>query len=119
MARKLLSRALATEGIAIPELMVAILLLAVGILSTYAVFISSKHTNHVSELNESATHLAQQELERVTALPYTQIGLTSAPASSSDPNSPGYYVSGGPSCPSFQPNQSSGSSAEPVLVNGC
>ena len=39
-------------------------------------------------------HQAQAEVDRLAALPYGELALTSAPASSSDPQDPGYKVSG-------------------------
>ena len=37
---------------------------------------------------------AQAEVDRLAALPYGELALTSAPLSSSDPQDPGYKVSG-------------------------
>jgi Tfp pilus assembly protein PilV len=97
------------------ELLLAILVIAIAMLSTYGAYVASKHANHVSEVHESMTHLAQKELERLQAMPYNEIGLTSAPTPSSNPTNPNYYVSNTPSasCPSFQWNQSPGQTPGP------
>jgi hypothetical protein len=118
MERRLTSHAAASDGIALIELLAAILVLAVGVLTTFAIFDASQRANRVSELHEAEVHLAQGELERVAGLPYSQVGLTAAPATSSSRNNPGFYVSGS-GCANFQWNQSSGGSSSPLVVNGC
>jgi Tfp pilus assembly protein PilE len=122
MANRVSRLLAANGGFTIVELMLAIFVLAVGVLTTFAVFGVSKRAIKVSELHETETHLAQKEIQRLQALPYSQVGMTSAPSHSTDPNNPGFYVSTTPSasCPSFQWNQSSGASnTAPVVVVGC
>lgn len=100
------------------ELLAAILVLAVGVLTTFGIFDAAQRANRVSELHEAEIHLAQGELERVTSLPYSQVGLTSSPGTSTDRNNPGFYVSGS-GCANFQWNQSAGGSSSALVVNGC
>ena len=56
-----------------------------------------------NESNESASHQAQQQLERVLALDYENVALTSAPVTSTDTRNPAFYVDTG----SYQWDQSS------------
>jgi prepilin-type N-terminal cleavage/methylation domain-containing protein len=121
MAHELIPRANVENGFTLIEVMLAMLVLLVGILATFGVYDVSKRATHVSELQEAAIHLAQREVQRLESLPYTQIGLVSAPGTSASPTNPGHFVSGSSSCPSFQWNQSAGTSnnTDPLVVNGC
>jgi Tfp pilus assembly protein PilV len=118
MARRLIHGAAASDGVMLIELLAAILVLAVGMLTTFGIFDASQHANRISEMHEAEIHLAQAELERVQSLPYSQVGLTSAPATSTDRRDPGFYVSGS-GCANFQWNQSGTGSSSPLIVNGC
>jgi Tfp pilus assembly protein PilV len=79
-------------GFTIVEVLVAIMLLSVGVLSTIAVFVSSQKLSLVAEHQTSMAHRAQRELERLQSLSYTQLAMTVAPVHSSDSHSPDYYV---------------------------
>jgi hypothetical protein len=101
------------------ELLAAILVLAVGVLATFGVYAASSHANRTSELHEAEIHLAQGELERIGGMTYSQVGLKTAPGTSTDPNNPGFYVSGS-GCANFQWNQSAGGTGtDALVVNGC
>ena len=118
-ARKAIRRVAESDGVMLIELLAAILVLAVGVLTTFGVYDASQRANRVSELHEVEVHLAQGELERVEGLPYSQIGLTGSPATSTNHSNPGFYVSGS-GCANFQWNQSSGGTgSDPLVVNGC
>jgi prepilin-type N-terminal cleavage/methylation domain-containing protein len=82
------------RGFTLIELLVAVLVTAVGLMAIVTTFDSSRRLVTTAERNEAATHQAEQELERIISRGYTEIGLTSAPSSSSDPNHPNYYVAG-------------------------
>ncbi|MGI8862886.1 MAG: type IV pilus modification PilV family protein, partial [Solirubrobacteraceae bacterium] len=117
------SRFAAADGFTIIEMMVALVILLVGILGTFDVFVSSGHATHVSEGQEVEIHQAQRELERLQSLPYSQMGLTSAPSVSANQSSPDFYVttSATAGCPSFQWNQSPGATnaTDQLVVNNC
>jgi prepilin-type N-terminal cleavage/methylation domain-containing protein len=83
------------EGFTLIEILIAVMLLTVAIMAVLSVLDSSRSLVSVSEKNQTASHRAEQELERVAALPYSQIALASAPTSSLDPSSPNYYVGPG------------------------
>lgn len=97
-------------------------ILVVGILGTVQVFESSNRATSVSEAHQDEIHRAQRELERLASLPYSQLFLNKAPATSASKNNPGYYVTSG-GCPSpvptYRPNQTSGNEYEQLIINGC
>ena len=79
-------------GFALVELLAAILVLSVGILALLGALTSSRGLTRDSERLETVVHRAQQEIERIEAVPYNQVALSTAPSSSSDPTSPAYLV---------------------------
>jgi hypothetical protein len=104
------------------ELLAAVFVLAVGILSTFRVFVSSNRATTMSEAQQAEIHQAQREIERLQSLPYANLALTKEPPTSTDPHNPGYYVSSG-SCPSPPPtytwSQASGPKAAQLVIDGC
>jgi prepilin-type N-terminal cleavage/methylation domain-containing protein len=80
------------HGFTIVELLIAIVLVAVGILSTVAVLASAQKLTGVAERQTSLAHRAQRELERLQSLPYNGVAMTAAPAHSSDAANPDYYA---------------------------
>jgi hypothetical protein len=114
----------------IVELLVALLILAVGILATFALFESSKRAMHVSEVLEGQNHIAQRELERIESLGYSNAALTGTSSSWSATQDSYTYVSrpgggcpgapGGPA-PTYQPDRGTGGStaSEPLVIDGC
>jgi prepilin-type N-terminal cleavage/methylation domain-containing protein len=119
----------AHDGLSLIELLVALLILAVGILSTYGVYNSSTHATSVSEAQQAEIHQAQREIERLQSLPYKRLVLARAPATSTNPNNPGYYVYAPPgSCPAvseggvptFTWSQKKGEErADQLIIKGC
>jgi prepilin-type N-terminal cleavage/methylation domain-containing protein len=116
------------DGFTLIELMIAILILAVGILSTFGVFDSSNHAISVSELQQVEIHRAQREIERLQSRPYKYLFLNAKPATSSNKNNPGFYVSApagscptsqGGTVPTFQWNQTEASTPEQLVIAGC
>jgi prepilin-type N-terminal cleavage/methylation domain-containing protein len=111
----------AADGFTLIELMIAVFVLTVGILGTFRVFESSNRAASVAEIQQDEIHRAQREIERLQALPYSQLFLTSVPPTSVSKGNPGYYVSAG-GCPSSPPTfrweQPSGLS-EALIINGC
>jgi prepilin-type N-terminal cleavage/methylation domain-containing protein len=117
------------DGFTMIEVLVAALILAVGVAVTLVTLSSSGKFSLVSERSSTLTHTAQNELERILALPYSQVSLTGSSGSWS--STPGDYTyvspspgacpanSGGPA-PNYQPDHSgSSSSTEPLVINGC
>lgn len=87
-----MSRLHAEEGITLVEVLVAMVVLTVGILSLAQTFDSSRKLTLVAERRASIAHLAQRELERLESVPYSELAMATAPAHSSDSSNPDYYV---------------------------
>jgi prepilin-type N-terminal cleavage/methylation domain-containing protein len=83
------------QGFTLIEMLVAMFVLAIGIVATMNVFTSSKAISVVAQRYEVAVHQAQREIERMRSLPYDQLGLTTQPAVSdrltADPSKVGYF----------------------------
>src|SRR3712207_9045524 len=77
---------------------------------------SSRHAVSDTERRAAASHVAEETIEDIQAMPYADIGLTSLPGSSSDPDNPNYYVSGG----NYRPDQRTGgaTATEPLVTDG-
>lgn len=66
----------ADAGFGLVEGLVASLVLVIGIGAAITVFVSSGHAGATAERHQAAVALAQEELERIRSLPYTEIGLS-------------------------------------------
>jgi Tfp pilus assembly protein PilV len=86
------------SGFMIIELLVTILILAIGVLSLMSTFDSSRQLSSVGEKQNTLAQVAEQQLENVLSLPYSAIALNANPSCSTysnDPNnSPNANVSG-------------------------
>jgi Tfp pilus assembly protein PilV len=87
------------------EVMVAAFVLIVGILSIFSVMTSSRELTSKAEMLESATHIAERDLEAMQSLTWGAMAHTANPASGPSP----YTVSG--SMFQHRPGQS-----EPVAI---
>lgn len=107
------------SGFALTETLVAAFVTAVGLLATLTTFDVSRNMVSLSVRKEAAVHLGQQEIERIRALEYEAIALTSAPSPSTDPANPAFYVAGG-SAPTYRWNQRTDAPlphTEPLVVD--
>lgn len=84
------------HGFTLIELLMAVFIVAVALIALMSTLDTSRELVTDTEVHETVTHQAEREMERVLALPYDDVALTSAPATSSDPTDPRYYVSAGP-----------------------
>lgn len=104
----------------IVEVLVATLVLAVGVIATVATFDATRHEENGSAALQAASHAGSQAIEQVLADGYLGMGLISAPAPSSDPVNPDYYVTVG-SPGTYQWDQRSGASGaaatEPLVID--
>jgi prepilin-type N-terminal cleavage/methylation domain-containing protein len=91
------------DGFSLIELIVAALILSVGLLALVSGLDHSRDLVSRGEKVKTATHQAEQAIERVLALRYDRLALSSMPAGSTDQAHPGYYVSG----PNYQWDQGS------------
>jgi hypothetical protein len=102
------------DGFTIIELMFALVVLIIGILGMFMGFVSAQKLSLVSERETSMAQIAQREIERVEGISYSQIAMSAAPGTSTDPANPDYYVTAG-SAPSFKWDRTGGSSETLVV----
>ena len=112
-------------GFALVELMVAIAILAGGVLALVSTFDSSRRLATNSERHDVASATAERELERITALPWSQIALATAPTQSGVAGDPSSYLVGGTcggtglpaSSPCYQWDWSNAARVEPLVID--
>jgi prepilin-type N-terminal cleavage/methylation domain-containing protein len=103
--RRLVKRLAPESGFTLVELLMAIVVAAIGLGALVTTLASSRDLVTVSEKQETMVHQAERELERILALPYTAVALNSAPdAASGDPDDPRRFVTAGPP-PSYRWDQ--------------
>lgn len=118
------------EGFTVIEVVVAATIMVLSLVATFATLDSSRRLTVVAEHQATLAQRAQAELERVQALPYSQVALTgTSPSWSTTPGSYTYVSVPSGACPStpagpaptYQPDHSSGGSTatEPLVINGC
>ena len=92
----MLARGRSESGFTTVELLLAILIGSVGVISLIGTFDVSRRVTSYSEMKEAAAHVAEQKMEELRALDYGELALNGSPSpgSSSDPKNPAYYVSG-------------------------
>jgi prepilin-type N-terminal cleavage/methylation domain-containing protein len=107
----------AEDGFTLIELMIASLIMVVGLLALVSGLDHSRNLVTQSEKVEAATHQAQRAVERILAMRYDQVALTTAPADSESQADPRFWVSGS----TYQWDQSSTGSAafETLCVTRC
>lgn len=98
-------------GFTLVETVVAVLILMLAALATFALFDVGTRTTLRAEGRQSMLNVAQRELEELRDLDYGKLALTVAPSTESDETSPASRIDGS----SFE--LSDGSSAE-LVVNG-
>lgn len=99
----------------IVEVLVAMVLLAVGVLAMITTFDSSRDLVSTGEQSGIAAHQGELAIEKALSLDYKQIALATTPAHSSTPSSPDYYANVGGT---YQWDQSaSPRPADPVVVD--
>jgi hypothetical protein len=89
-----MSRLRSQEGSMIIEVMVAVLILVAGITTFVAVIPNMIRLTQTATRSEDASAAAEREIEKIRALPFSAIGLTSIPAGTSDTTSPAYWITG-------------------------
>jgi prepilin-type N-terminal cleavage/methylation domain-containing protein len=115
VARRLVRRLAAESGFTLIELLMAIMLAAVALSALVSVLETSRKLVTVAERQETAVHQAERELERILALPYAEVALTSAPAATSgDPDDPRRFVTSG----RYQWDQDATPRADDLVING-
>ena len=88
------------HGFTMIEVLVAILILAVGILATLGSLISAGKLTLSSQVHEAAIGFAEQQIELLRQQPFASLGMTSPlPTPSLNVNDPNFYVSPAGSSP--------------------
>jgi prepilin-type N-terminal cleavage/methylation domain-containing protein len=105
----------AAEGFTLIELMIASLIMAVGLLALVSGIDNSRELVTRSEKVQAATHQAERVVERILAMRYDQVSLTTAPSDSESQADPRYWVSGS----TYQWDQDAPASAETLCVTRC
>lgn len=82
------------SGLTIIEVLVASIVLVLGAGATFGVLGAATKNAQRAKATQVTLDLAQEELERLRAVPYEKLALNRAPASAADPLDPGYRVSG-------------------------
>ena len=104
------------DGFTLVELLAAILVLAMVSLSAAAVIANTTRFASSSEVRQGLAHRAQQELERLSGLPYAQLANPdiSGLAQAATPASPLYWLN--PTAQTYRWDRSSGGMAADALV---
>jgi prepilin-type N-terminal cleavage/methylation domain-containing protein len=84
----------AEDGFTLIELMIASLIMAVGLLALVSGLDHSRELVTHSEKVEAASHQAERAVERVLAMRYDQVSLTTAPSDSDSQADPRFWMSG-------------------------
>ena len=74
------------EGFGLVELLVAMVLVLVGVLSAFLAFEASQRSTARGERNAAVAARSQAELERIVAMPYAEVGMQSIPKNSGSGN---------------------------------
>jgi prepilin-type N-terminal cleavage/methylation domain-containing protein len=119
-----LRRPLAAEaGFTLVEVLVAIVILAVGAIAVVSTFDSSRKLTTDAEIRDVAATLARGEIERLESLSWSNIALAAAPTKNSGATTtdPTYYISTtgcpGSAASCYQWDSSSTSSREAFVIN--
>jgi prepilin-type N-terminal cleavage/methylation domain-containing protein len=108
----------AEDGFGLIEVIVAMVLLVVGVLSAFIAFEASQRADGRGERNAAVSHHAQAELERVLSLPYASVGMESIPVNSGSGNAkdPLNYVVNSPA--GYKYDWAQPSKVEPFVSGG-
>jgi prepilin-type N-terminal cleavage/methylation domain-containing protein len=112
-------RELATEdGFTLIELMIASLIMVVGLLALVSGLDHSRDLVTQSEKVEAATHQAEKAVERILAMRYDDVAITTAPSDSDSQADPRFWVSPG-STYQWDPNSTGSAAFETLCVTRC
>jgi Tfp pilus assembly protein PilV len=117
----MLARARMESGFTTIEILLALMILAVGVISLVGTLDVSRRATTYSEMKEAASHMAEQKMEELRALDYAELALDGnvVPSSSSDAGSPAYYLESGGTKYRWdqKENAPAGHIAEPIVID--
>src|SRR5688572_623831 len=117
----MLARARSQSGFTTIELLLAIMITSVGVMSLVGTLDMSRRVTSYSEMKEAASHVAEQNMEQLRALEYGELALDGnpVPSSSADPKHPAYYLESGGTKYRWDQKEDapSGHFAEPLVVD--
>jgi type II secretory pathway pseudopilin PulG len=82
------------RGTGLVEVLVAFILLVMAVVATFQVLNASTRQTFRAEESQVMLNVAQREVERLRGLDYSELALSSMPATSSDPDDPRNRVAG-------------------------
>lgn len=97
------------------ELLTAMIILAVGVIALMSVFDASRRLTNTNEKVDVLAQAAQQELQQILSLTYSQTALNANPTCTTSTKKPSDYVSGCPSGPFLY--KYDGTHTETVIVD--
>ena len=108
------ARARSQSGFTTIELLLAVMIASVGVISLIGTFDVSRRVTSYSEMKEAASHIGEQKIEELLAFDYGELALNGSPtpSGSSDPDDPAYYLSGA----TYRPDHKS-DAVEPLVIN--
>src|SRR3954454_8250383 len=101
------------DGISMIEVMIAALVLTLGALAMLGLVSSQAHNTFRGEQSQVVSNRLQEEMEKIKALPYSQIAMSGLPTDTTDTTDPRWRTSG----TSYSTAQG-GTVFGPVVVNG-
>jgi hypothetical protein len=117
----MLARARAESGFTTIELLLAMMITSVGIVSLVGTLDVSRRVTTFSEMKEAASHVAEQKMEELHALDYSELALDGnvVPSSSGDSSNPAYYLESGGTKYRWdqKENAPAGNVAEPLVID--
>jgi len=88
------ARSRSEAGFTMIEVLVAILIVGIASMATFALLSDATRNAQRAKASQIAVEYAEQELEYLRSLEYTQLAMASAPLHSTNPENPNYRVSG-------------------------
>ena len=91
LVRRVRARAGAQDGFTIIEVLVASVVLTIGIVALFSNFSASQKLGNSAESHQTAVAVAEGELERIRGLKWSEMGMRSIPARSTESTNPTFY----------------------------
>jgi prepilin-type N-terminal cleavage/methylation domain-containing protein len=101
------------DGLTLIEVLVAAIILALAAMATFGVLAATTRNAQRAQALQVALDKAQEEMEKLHTLSYSELALTTTPGSSTDPLNPGYRVSG----KEFSVRRDSLDQKSPMVIN--